>query len=75
MDHWQKGAKVFIGPKVNCRTEASMAAAQNLPLSSHKCMDQIISDKKKYPTFARTVHVESAIARSFMALLEHFRWR
>uniref|UniRef100_A0A183CFH4 Triose-phosphate isomerase n=1 Tax=Globodera pallida TaxID=36090 RepID=A0A183CFH4_GLOPA len=47
MDHWQKGAKVFIGPEVNCRTEASMAAAQNLPLISHKCKDQTVSDKKK----------------------------
>uniref|UniRef100_A0A183CED9 Guanylate cyclase n=1 Tax=Globodera pallida TaxID=36090 RepID=A0A183CED9_GLOPA len=75
MDHWQKGAKVFIGPEVNCRTEASMAAAQNLPLISHKCKDQTVSDKKKYPTFARTVPAESVIARSFMTLLEHFRWR
>uniref|UniRef100_A0A914H865 Guanylate cyclase n=1 Tax=Globodera rostochiensis TaxID=31243 RepID=A0A914H865_GLORO len=75
MDHWQKGAKVFIGPEVNCRTEAAMAAAQNLPLISHKCKDQTISDKKKYPTFARTVPAESVIARSFMTLLEHFQWR
>ena len=47
MDHWKQGAKVFIGPEVNCRTEATMAAAQNLPLISHKCKDQTISDKKR----------------------------
>ena len=90
MDHWKRGAKVFIGPELNCRTEATMAAAQNLPLISHKCKDQTVSDKKRlshcvlllitisishrYPTFARTVPAESIIARSFTALLKHFCW-
>ncbi|CAK5020260.1 unnamed protein product [Meloidogyne enterolobii] len=74
MDHWKRGAKVFIGPEVNCRTEATMASSQNLPLISHKCKDQTVSDKKRYPTFARTVPAESVIARSFIALLKHFCW-
>uniref|UniRef100_A0A183CDB4 Trehalase n=1 Tax=Globodera pallida TaxID=36090 RepID=A0A183CDB4_GLOPA len=75
MDHWLKGAKVFIGPEVNCRTEASMAAAQNLPLILHKCKGRTISDKKKCIRICAQVPAESAIARSFMALLGHFRWR
>ena len=74
MDHWKRGAKVFIGPEVHCRTEATMASAQNLPLISYKCKDQTVSDKKRYPTFARTVPAESVIARSFIALLKHFCW-
>jgi hypothetical protein len=48
MDHWKRGAKVFIGPEVNCRTEATMASSQNLPLISHKCKDQTVSDKKRF---------------------------
>ncbi|KIH65286.1 hypothetical protein ANCDUO_04393 [Ancylostoma duodenale] len=47
MDHWKMGARVFIGPEMNCRTEATMAAAQNLPIISYKCKDQTVSDKKK----------------------------
>lgn len=45
MKHWKRGAKVFIGPEVNCRTEATMAAAQNLPIISYKCKDELLSDK------------------------------
>jgi hypothetical protein len=35
MNHWKDGAKVFIGPEANCATEATMAAAQNLPIISY----------------------------------------
>jgi guanylate cyclase, other len=58
MEHWRRGAKVFIGPEVHCRTEALMAAAQNLPIISYKCKDQHVSDKRLYSTFARTVPSE-----------------
>uniref|UniRef100_A0A915CXI3 Receptor ligand binding region domain-containing protein n=1 Tax=Ditylenchus dipsaci TaxID=166011 RepID=A0A915CXI3_9BILA len=75
MEHWKKGAKVFIGPETNCKTEATMAAAQNLPILSYKCKDQTVSDKKRYPTFARTVPAETKITKSLMALLKHFAWR
>lgn len=47
MDHWKQGAKLFVGPEMHCRVEASMAAAQNLPIISHKCKDQTVSDKQK----------------------------
>lgn len=48
MQHWAQGAKVFIGPEMNCRTEATMAAAQNLPILSYKCKDEMMSDKSKF---------------------------
>lgn len=51
MEHWKKGAKVFIGPEMNCRTEATMAAAQKLPIISFKCRDQTVSDKNRYGKF------------------------
>ncbi|KAI1715408.1 receptor family ligand binding region domain-containing protein [Ditylenchus destructor] len=75
MEHWKKGAKVFIGPETHCKTEATMAAAQNLPIISYKCKDQTVSDKKKYPTFARTVPAETEITKSFLALMKYFKWR
>lgn len=43
MEHWQAGARVFIGPEKNCKTEAAMAASQNLPIISYRCNDQDIS--------------------------------
>lgn len=48
MNHWKQGAKAFFGPEMNCRIEATMAASQNLPIISHKCKDQAVSDKKKF---------------------------
>lgn len=51
MEHWAQGAKAFIGPEIHCRTEATMAAAQNLPLISFKCMDEKVSDKAKFVSF------------------------
>ncbi|VDM21098.1 unnamed protein product [Wuchereria bancrofti] len=75
MQHWAQGAKVFIGPEMNCRTEATMAAAQNLPILSYKCKDEMMSDKSKYPTFARTVPTETEITAALIALFKHFEWR
>ncbi|VDM94971.1 unnamed protein product [Thelazia callipaeda] len=74
MQHWALGAKVFIGPEMNCRTEATMAAAQNLPILSYKCKDETMSDKSKYPTFARTVPAGTEITAALIALLKHFKW-
>ncbi|KAI6217266.1 Guanylate cyclase [Aphelenchoides fujianensis] len=70
-----KAQKRSSGPEVNCRTEATMAASQNLPIISHKCKDQTVSDKTKYPTFARTVPAETKITKSLMALLKHYSWK
>ncbi|KAI6177512.1 Guanylate cyclase [Aphelenchoides bicaudatus] len=74
MDHWKQGAKLFVGPEMHCRVEASMAAAQNLPIISHKCKDQTVSDKQKYPTFARTVPSETEIIHSLLVVLKHYSW-
>ncbi|VDK69516.1 unnamed protein product [Litomosoides sigmodontis] len=75
MQHWAQGAKVFIGPEMNCRTQATMAAAQNLPILSYKCKDEMMSDKSVYPTFARTVPTETEITAALIVLLKYFKWR
>ncbi|KAK5976017.1 Ligand-binding protein receptor family, partial [Trichostrongylus colubriformis] len=61
--------------KMNCRTEATMAAAQNLPIISYKCKDQTVSDKEKYNTFARTVPAETDIVKAFIALCREHNWK
>ncbi|CAI4232715.1 unnamed protein product [Auanema sp. JU1783] len=75
MKHWKEGARVFIGPELNCRTEAQMAAAQNLPIISYKCRDQTVSDKSKYNTFTRTVPAETDITKTFISLMREFNWK
>ncbi|CAB3405369.1 unnamed protein product [Caenorhabditis bovis] len=76
MEHWQSGARVFIGPEKNCKTEAAMAAAQNLPMISYRCNDQDISrDDYHYRTFARTVPPSGEIFKAFFALMKKFNWR
>ncbi|KAF1766037.1 hypothetical protein GCK72_005992 [Caenorhabditis remanei] len=76
MEHWQAGARVFIGPEKNCKTEAAMAASQNLPIISYRCNDQDISrDDYHYRTFARTVPPAGEIFKAFMALMKEYNWR
>uniref|UniRef100_A0A0N5CAT4 Guanylate cyclase n=1 Tax=Strongyloides papillosus TaxID=174720 RepID=A0A0N5CAT4_STREA len=75
MDHWKSGVSAFIGPEINCKAEAQMAAAQNLPIIAYKCKDEVVSNKDKYPTFARTVPAESAIAKTVIATLKQMKWK
>lgn len=68
------GAIAFIGPDNSCLTEATVAAALNLPMISYKCSDQKVSDKSLYHTFARTVAPDTGIVNSVLSLLENFTW-
>ncbi|ELT88243.1 hypothetical protein CAPTEDRAFT_197264, partial [Capitella teleta] len=40
-----------------------------------KCADHRVSDKKLYPTFARTFPPANQVTKSILALLLHFSWR
>ena len=68
------GAVAFIGPDNTCLTEATVAAAINLPMISYKCSDLKVSDKKTYSTFARTVPADTGIVNSVLSLLEYYNW-
>lgn len=68
------GAIAFIGPDNSCLTEATVAAALNLPMISYKCSDQKVSDKSLYHTFARTVAPDTGIVNSVLTLLEYYGW-
>ncbi|XP_071105845.1 receptor-type guanylate cyclase Gyc76C-like [Haliotis cracherodii] len=73
-EQWKAGAVVFFGPEDSCTVEARLAAAFNLPIISYKCSDYEVSDKKLYPTFARTFPPATQVTKSIISLLLHFKW-
>ncbi|XP_070186172.1 guanylate cyclase 32E-like [Littorina saxatilis] len=73
-DMWRRGVDVFLGPEETCNHEGRVAAAWNLPMLSYKCADDEVSDKTKYPTFARTRPPAAQVTTSIVSLLLHFNW-
>ncbi|KAH3862698.1 receptor-type guanylate cyclase Gyc76C-like [Dreissena polymorpha] len=71
---WRQGAKAFIGLEDSCSVEAKVAAAWNLPMISYKCADYDVSDKKQFPTFARTFPPATQVAKPIISLLLHYNW-
>lgn len=51
-----------------------MAAAFNLPMISYFCTSHETSNKKEFPTFARTKPPETQIAKSVASLLLAMNW-
>ncbi|XP_039285437.1 guanylate cyclase 32E [Nilaparvata lugens] len=70
-----KGTIAFIGPDDTCSAEALVAAAWNLPMISYKCADKVVSDKKVFFTFARTLPPSTKVSKSVVALLQAFQWQ
>ncbi|XP_076454270.1 guanylate cyclase 32E-like [Babylonia areolata] len=73
-DQWRRGVDMFLGPEETCNYEGRLAAAWNLPMLSFKCADDEVSDKTKYPTFARTRPPAAQVTTSVLSLLLHFNW-
>ncbi|KAF5291191.1 hypothetical protein FQA39_LY14433 [Lamprigera yunnana] len=71
---WTQNVSVYIGPQETCRHEAYLAAAFNLPMISYFCTDYETSDKKRFPTFARTKPPNTQISKSILSLLKTFNW-
>ncbi|XP_046398146.1 uncharacterized protein LOC124164953, partial [Ischnura elegans] len=71
---WRDGVDAYIGPQETCVHEGRMAAAFNLPMVSYFCTHRETSDKKRYPTFARTRPPDTQISKSVVSLLLHFNW-
>ena len=72
---WNQGVIAFFGPEDSCETEAKVAASLNLPMISYKCTDSRVSDKRNYPTFARTFPPDTQVIHSVLSLLDHFDWK
>ncbi|XP_024220627.1 guanylate cyclase 32E [Bombus impatiens] len=73
-DLWTKNISVYIGPQETCIHEGRMAAAFNLPMISYFCTHRESSDKKEFPTFARTRPPDTQISKSVVSVLMAFNW-
>lgn len=65
----------FFGPEVSCLVEATVAAAWNRTMISYRCADSIVSDKNKYPTFARTEAPDTQIVKSVLSMMHYHSWK
>ncbi|KAL1132652.1 hypothetical protein AAG570_010604 [Ranatra chinensis] len=71
---WTQNVTAYIGPQETCVHEAKMAAAFNLPMISYFCTNYETSDKKEFPTFARTRPPDTQISKSVASVLLAFNW-
>eukprot|EP00794_Sanderia_malayensis_P009042 gene9042-10009_t len=65
----------FIGLGCECDSAAKFASAMEVPLISHMCSSPSLSNKKDYPTFARTYPLSKFVIPSLKALLHTFKWK
>ncbi|XP_054711320.1 LOW QUALITY PROTEIN: guanylate cyclase 32E-like [Uloborus diversus] len=72
---WTQEVAVYIGPQETCIHEAKMASSFNLPMISYFCAHHEASDKKQFPTFARTRPPDTQISKSVASLLLSFGWK
>ncbi|XP_062588637.1 receptor-type guanylate cyclase Gyc76C-like [Saccostrea cucullata] len=66
---------VYIGPQETCVHEGRIAASFNLPMISYFCVADDVSNKVKYPTFARTKPTASQISASVVCILKKYNWK
>ncbi|XP_055854059.1 speract receptor [Episyrphus balteatus] len=71
---WTRQVAGYIGPQETCVHEGRMAAAFNLPMISYYCTHRETSNKKDFPTFARTRPPDTQISKSVVSLLLAFNW-
>ncbi|GAB0098027.1 Guanylate cyclase [Sergentomyia squamirostris] len=71
---WTKQVAGYIGPQETCVHEGRMAAAFNLPMISYFCTHRDTSNKKDFPTFARTRPPDTQISKSVLSLLLAYNW-
>ncbi|XP_058835407.1 guanylate cyclase 32E [Topomyia yanbarensis] len=73
-DLWTNDVIGYIGPQETCVHEGRMAAAFNLPMISYFCTHNETSNKKHFPTFARTRPPDLQISKSVVSLLLACNW-
>ncbi|KAF6020196.1 hypothetical protein EB796_021491 [Bugula neritina] len=70
----QHNVSAIIGPPFSCVSEAKIAGILDRAMISYYCSDAEVSNKKEYPTFARTKSTDSTVATSLIKLLKHYNW-
>ncbi|XP_037094252.1 speract receptor-like [Pollicipes pollicipes] len=71
---WNRNVSAYIGPQETCVHEGRLAASLNLPMISYFCTNFETSDKKLFPTFARTRPPDTQISKSVLSLLLRYSW-
>ena len=68
--------QALIGPACSggCKAAAYLANHWNLPIVSYGCGSEELSDKKNFPTFARTVGIYSKSGDIFVRLMKWYNW-
>ena len=76
VDGYYNAVDVFIGPicSVICEPGGFLATKWKLPMVSFGSTSSLMSDKKLYPTFARTSSPVEMTAPFFLLLMRHFRY-
>lgn len=65
----------FIGGGCDdCEITARNAGAFNMPMVSHMCYEPELSDKSKFPTFARTEPIGHQLTPAIAELLRYYGW-
>lgn len=61
-----------IYSKAGCKTTSSVLFY--FPISGQLCTSNAVSDKSRYPTFARTIFDDNSIGPSVLALMKYYDW-
>ncbi|XP_064646781.1 speract receptor-like [Lineus longissimus] len=69
-----QNVSAILGPDMTCLHEGRMAAAFNLPMLTHACTDEVIKDKFRYPTMARTIPNAATVVAPVLAFLAAQNW-
>ncbi|GFO22234.1 hypothetical protein PoB_004873900, partial [Plakobranchus ocellatus] len=73
-DQWKNGALAFFGPEDSCEVESRVAAAWKVPILAYKCDSPVVSDKRRFPTLARTQPPATHSVTSVIALMKSYNW-
>ena len=65
-----------LGPQLSaeCVATGILASQWNIPMISHTCTSNELSDSTRFNTFLRTIG-SSSIADVVIAILQHFKWK
>lgn len=69
-----RNASAIFGPENTCHVEGTIAAAYNRVMMSYACSNDILKNKKKYKTFARTNPSELSIISATIEVLKQNNW-
>ncbi|XP_045210469.2 atrial natriuretic peptide receptor 1-like isoform X2 [Mercenaria mercenaria] len=66
----------FIGPGCDslCKPAGLLAGKWNKPMISYSCSSRLLSDRKNYPTFARTTALYGEMSYFIIDIIKYYHW-